>query len=275
MENKDKFLENFDKVILLTVSIICGIVIFFGLMGRTTIFGWSIDYAYISCVLLCAIATHFILSIYGSFGHKQIENKINQSVTSIVESLNGVEKITFNTIKEVDSYVANRIKNAKNTVQDLNWQDFRIPVTNHTQQHRQEVDDEIDDSIKEFCNRKRNLETKKKSVYEEIFTFPKSNKRNLQKMKSHVNYGDIYSCYYYETLEELKFPKLQFVIIDDEEVIFVSSEYKENFCAIKDRRIVNICLNYFMQARELSIMIKQRNHTADQNLIKQIEDKYK
>jgi hypothetical protein len=272
---KDKILELFDKIILISVAIICGIVLFFGLMGRTTIFGWEIDYAYISCVLLCAIALHFIFSIFGSFGQKQIEDKIDKSVSKIVASLNGVEKTTFNTIKEVDNYVAYKIRNAKTSVKDLNWQDFRLPSSSHSQQHRQELDDELDESISAFCRRKRSDALKRKSIYEEIFTFPSTNRKNLQKMKSHILNGDIYSCYYYETLEELKFPKLQFVIIDDEEIIFVSSEYKENFCAIKDRRIVNICLNYFMQARELSTIIKQKNYLPDQNLINQIEAKYK
>ncbi|MBK8244323.1 MAG: hypothetical protein IPK88_12920 [Saprospiraceae bacterium] len=272
---KDKLLELFDKIILISVTIICGIVIFLGLMGKETVFGWTINYAYISSVFLCAITSHYIFSIFGTFGQRQIENKIDKSVSNIVESLNGVEKTTFNTIKEVDIYVASKIRNAKYSVQDLNWQDFRTPSSSHSQQHRLELDDEIDESINSFCKRKRSEQLKRKSIYEEIFTFPPSNRRNLQKMKSHIKNGDVYSCYYYETLEELRFPKLQFVIIDTEEIIFVSSEYKENFCAVKDRRIVNICSNYFMQARELSTIIKQKNHQADQNLINQIEAKYK
>ncbi len=188
---KDRILECFDKIILLSVASICGLVLFFGLMGRTKIFFWTIDYSYISCVLLCSIAIHFILSIFGSFNQKQIdikiekntgilENKIDKNTTNIIESLNGVEKKVFNTIKEVDNYVADRIMSAKFTVRDLNWQDFRIPTTSHSQQHRQEIDDEIDISIANFCNRKRNDSAKRKSIYEEIFTFPPSNKKNLQ-----------------------------------------------------------------------------------------------
>jgi hypothetical protein len=283
---RDKWFKLLDIIILGFVALICGTVLGLGLFGKTTIFNWKIDYAYISCILLCTIATHFVISIFGSFGQKEIvekidkaqkliEKKIKENSNFIVGSLKGVEKITFNTIKEVDNYVADRIKNAEFSVQDLNWQDFRIPSSSHSQQHREELDDEIDESITAFCNRKRSEQLKKKTIYEEIFTFPPSNRRNLHKMKSHLKNGDLYSCYYYETLEELKFPKLQFVIIDNEEIIFVSSEYKENFCSVKDIRIVNICANYFMQALELSIVIKQKNQLADQNLINHIEAKYK
>ena len=268
---KDKVLKIIDLGILISVIIICGIVLFMGLFGFDEMFGKQISYAYISCVLLCAIAVHFVLSNLYSLE----QDIMKESVSSIVESLNGVEKKKFNTITEVDNYVAQRIHSAKISVQDLNWQDFRLPSASNSQQNRKITDDEIDVSIKSFCSRRRNKQEINKSIYEEIFTFPPSNRINLAKIKKHVEYGKIYCCSYYETLEELKFPKLQFVIIDSSEVIFVSSEYKGNFCAVKDKRIVNICSNYFMQARELSIMIKEKCEPANLDLIDKIENKYK
>ena len=45
-------------------------------------------------------------------------------------------------------------------------------------------------------------------------------------MLDHINFGLVYSCRYFDNKEEkTKFPKIQFVIIDEEEVIFVSSSY--------------------------------------------------
>ena len=45
-------------------------------------------------------------------------------------------------------------------------------------------------------------------------------------MLEHLSYDSNYSCRYFDNKEEkTKFPKIQFVIIDEEEVIFVSSSY--------------------------------------------------
>lgn len=109
-------------------------------------------------------------------------------------------------------------------------------------------------------------------MYKEIFTF--SYPKNLGKMLEHLNYGDDYSCSFYDNKEpNIKFPKLQFVIIDDYEVIFVSSAYKPNLCSIKNRRIVSIFCSYFEQAWELSQVIKDGT-TVNQPLIDDIKKKY-
>lgn len=71
-----------------------------------------------------------------------------------------------------------------------------------------------------------------------------------------------------------RFPKLQFVVIDDREVVFVSSAYKPNLCSIKNTRIASIFCNYFEQAWELSKKIKDRNQ-VDDDLIKEISERYK
>ncbi len=292
---EDKANLLFNKIILIAVASISGLMILMGFIGETTILGWQINYAFISCVLLCTIVIHLYNLTYGSYSQKkiektitnnisivnqsifEIENKIENSSKRVIESLSGVEKQIFKTIKDVDNYVADRIKNAKFSVLDLNWQDFRNTVVDHQSQHRNEIDDEIDESIKAFCSRKRtDKKILDKTIYEEIFTFPETNSLNLIKMKRHCTFGDIYTCSYFETRNTPKFPKIQFVIIDEEEVIFVSSEYKENFCSIKDYRIVNICLNYFMQARALSSdkIIKRKNGQVNNDIVKLIEDKY-
>ena len=45
-------------------------------------------------------------------------------------------------------------------------------------------------------------------------------------MLEHLSYDSNYSCRYFDNKEEkIKFSKIKFVIIDKEEVIFVSSSY--------------------------------------------------
>ena len=92
-------------------------------------------------------------------------------------------------------------------------------------------------------------------------------------MLTHIGYGDKYSCSYYDNIKQPKFPKLQFVIIDDEEVVFVSSAYSPNFCAIRDKRIVSIFNNYFNQAWEFSVVIKDKKQVK-QDVIEKIRTAY-
>lgn len=264
-----------EKIILITTAIISAALTILPKSFLERLFGQIIDYAWLSSVLLLLLIVHIIISIFKSEGNSfDLSNIIENNKTDIIQSIRGVEKRYFGTINEVDEYVAKRIKEAKISVKDLNWQDFRTSPTNHTHNNRQITDDEIDESIKLFCKRRRDKKLKSKSEYVEIFTFPDTNKKNLQKMKNHVKNGDIYSCSFYDTIKELKFPKLQFVIIDNIEVVFVSSEYVGNFCAIKDRNIVNICSNYFMQAWKLSTIIKEKNKNPIYKQIEEIENKY-
>jgi hypothetical protein len=73
--------------------------------------------------------------------------------------------------------------------------------------------------------------------YKEIFTF--SYECNIDKMLDHINYGPVYSCRYFDNKEEkTKFPKIQFVIIDEEEAIFVSSSYAPHLYSLKGKELV-------------------------------------
>ena len=279
MENKPKNQLLFERINLIGFAVIGSFFMVLRLMGKKEILGVEIEYSSILNLLLLSIITHFItLSFKTQSDSKEIIARIDDIQSMVIQSIRGVEKRNFLNITELDSYVAKRIKDAKFSVLDLNWQDFREMPKSHYQINRNFTDNEIDKSIESFCKRKRKSEEKNKTIYEEIFTFPETNKENLEKMKKRIEYGEFYSCYYYETNNLkpiLKFPKLQFVIVDNEEVIFASSEYNGDLCAIKDKKLVNICLNYFMQARTLSTIIKDKNKAADRTLIDEIEVKYK
>lgn len=195
--------------------------------------GVKIDYAFVATSLLLAIAIHFILVGFLedeiTSRQKELTQGLEQAVGTIIDSLNGVEVIFFDDINEVDMYIAKRILAASECVYDFNWQDF-MPINPY---HRKLADKEyaatkIDASIKSFCSKK----TMKPRIYKEIFTF--SYPQNIGKMLNHIKYGDVYCCSYYENKDiNTRFPKLQFVVIDDREVVFVSSAYKPNLCSIK------------------------------------------
>lgn len=275
-ERKEKNLIIFERVMLFGIGGACFGLLILKLFNIKEISGVEIDFGLITNSLLIALVGQFIISSFKSQNNSQkVVLHLTEFKTTIIESIRGVEKRDFQLITDVDAYVAKRIKDAKFSVKDLNWQDFKIIASNNITDNRQITDDAIDDSIKYFCKKmQRNKDLKKKAEYIEIFTFPDSNISNLEKMKNHLEFGDIYSCSYYETKDVLKFPKLQFVIIDNLEVIFVSSEYSGFFCSIKDKNIINICNNYFMQSWTLSTKIKFKNQIAKDDVIKAIESKY-
>jgi hypothetical protein len=246
---KEKYLKIVDIVILIGVAIICVISACLDILGIT-----EPNYSVMAFALLSAITVHFITAGFLDMDllkkNQDLSTKLDIATKTIIDSLRGVEITLFDKIEDVDMYIAHRITVAKKSIYDLNWQDHldknpnpRNPVD------REYNENAIDRSIKGFC-----LENSAK-VYKEVFTF--SHSRNFQKMEAHIAYGDKYSCSYYDNLLKPKFPKLQFVIIDDEEVVFVSSAYRPNFCAIKDKKIVSIFNNYFEQAWEFSDKIKE------------------
>lgn len=273
-ETKEKIIKIAD-VVTIAVAIIISVIAFI-VDGYNSYVnnGVQIDYAFVATSLLLAIAIHFILVGFLeneiSSRQKELTQGLEQAVSTIVDSLNGVEVIFFDDINEVDIYIAKRILAASECVYDFNWQDF-TPINPY---HRNLANKEyaatkIDSSIKSFCSKK----TTKPRIYMEIFTFLYP--QNIGKMLNHITYGDVYCCSYYENKDpNTKFPKLQFVVIDDKEVIFVSSAYKPNLCSIKNTRIASIFCNYFEQAWELSKKIKDRDK-VDNNLIKEINDRYK
>jgi len=298
-ENKTlKAIKKFDNLVLITAIIICFIA--FLIEGLKLIFKdilLQIDYSLISSIFLFSISSHFLIrtiienhiikqqeSIEDFNKHLikslneisclsksniEISNKLlyegYNNTKNIINSLSGVEIKYFENINDVDIYISKKILNAQKSVYDLNWQDYLASNPRYRNVVDKEyAENEIDKSIIKFCNPKNKLR-----LYKEIFSF--TYPKNLAKMLKHVTYGDTYNCSYYDnTIENKKFPKLQFVVIDEIEVIFVSSAYIPNLCAINNKRIAQIFSTYFEQAWNLSIKIKEKN-IIHENVIKDIK----
>ncbi len=274
MENSKEKIIKISDIVTIAIAIVISVIAFI-LDGYNSYVnnGVQIDYAFVATTLLLAIAIHFILIgfLESEISNKQKDLSINleHAVSTIINSLDGVEVTFFDDINDVDIYIANRIASASSCVYDFNWQDFISTNPYHRNATKKEyAANKIDASIKSFCSKKAN----KPRIYKEIFTFSYSN--NIAKMLNHITYGDNYCCSYYENQNpETKFPKLQFVVIDDKEVIFVSSAYKPNLCSINNVRIASIFCNYFEQAWELSIKLKDKNE-INNNLIQDIQNRY-
>jgi len=270
VKNKYTIIKVVDTLLLLTIAIGCGYFTIRGISGDT-----NYNYSLVACGFLLAITIHLILFVFSELDFSKKQNHLSELIIDNRKIILNSYKLTVTSFKgekttdivqDADLYIANKIKNALKCVYDLTWQDYglnnpnprNIPDRNYSEK-------KIDESIEAFC-------AKENVIYQEIFTF--SDSRSLPKLKRHLKYGDNYNSAYYNNLNNAPlFPKMNFVIIDEEEVIFVSSAYGNSMCAIRDKKIVEICSIYFKQAWKISEKIKDVETKPDTNkVITEIEE---
>ncbi len=230
-------------------------------VGYAVLEALGIDGQWLFSILMGLLATYFltngIIEESAIRKNENIDKKLNELLTRFENPMTytleqiSTQKIVLEDINDIDAYLIERIAKARMSVCDLGWWDYSGEIQVHRANVRQQnLGDRMNESIKNFC-KKKNVE------YKEIFTLHSTSNNN--KLLQHIEFGDNFKCRYYDNLNsEHRFPKLQFVIIDDEEVIFASRYYRKH-CIINDKDIVNILLNYFDQAWDLSIKVKDDN----------------
>lgn len=160
--------------------------------------------------------------------------------------------ITLSGSKEMDTYILNRISCAKDCVYHLSWKDYN--PNGYSRPNYTEYNTFQNDLLKIT-----QMKLKQQGFfYKDIFTFHKRDER-INKMKNLIKY-DNYWCGFFESNEQLqRFPKLHFLIIDNQEVIFACYDYKDNYCSTSNKEIVNIMLSYFEECWLLCNKIKDRD----------------
>lgn len=159
---------------------------------------------------------------------------------------------TINTkMEDVDSYVSKRIQTAKHSVKGLTWRDnYQITTNNRRNEfYRKKMQEQF---VEDLLNLQPDIDVM------EVFTFPdvRENER-IQAVKALLKRRD-YQCGFYPK-NQAPFPKIHFVIIDDEEVIFVSSQYSPFNFATKDEYIVRIFKHYYSDIWKNCIKLKDNN----------------
>lgn len=70
------------------------------------------------------------------------------------------------------------------------------------------------------------------------------------------------------------FPKIQFMILNDKEVVFTSRRYMNDLCVIREKTIVNIFIDYYNQIIKGAIELKRGsniNEVGVKELIKYLK----
>jgi hypothetical protein len=188
----------------------------------------------LALITIHLIVSHFIDEDFQAHASKLIE-QINASI-----ALGEVRK--FKDSAEIEHYLAKRVLEAK-FVCDLSWKS-RISEA-FSSGHRQASHGSLDQSIAKASDR---------ASYREIFVF--SDPRRIEKLERRLHENkDGYSCAYYK--DESRIPRLQFVIIDDEEILFFAVSAHSQLCAIRSPELIKVFKPYFEEAWSHAVIIKQ------------------
>lgn len=234
-------MKKIDSILLLIISvfaIIFTIIDTFNVNINIPIFA-NIDYSVLTVVLLAAIGLHLIVA---RFQDDASEEARKADTIKIISSLNGVHIELLASTSEMEIYLAKRILEAKKEICDLSWKNTlsRTYSTNPRQKSMKTVEN----SIKQVGN---NL------PYREVFVF--SDVRRKEKLQARLKENKTgYSCRYYD--ENSRIPRIQFVLIDGEEIIFASSSYPI-LCAIRHPNLARIFQSYYDDIWEKAIPIKE------------------
>ena len=151
---------------------------------------------------------------------------------------------------DADQYAAKRIAEAKRSVWDFAWQDDKDsnPKTDPPAAFRTKGSKALDEAI-------RGAIVGGEIHYHEILT----TKAYVKLLKKHLGYcreiSDHKSLKYRARIydntraEYRKFPKIQFVVIDEEEVVFLSSGYEYCF-SMKSKKTASVFMKYSLMAWE-------------------------
>jgi hypothetical protein len=252
-------LRKVDLILLLIISIaaiLISVIDTFDLFSLAHILK-ALNYSLICLLVLGLIGTHLIISFINAEDHKEESLK---KFDTLIASSDNIKIKTFEDSFELETYLAKRVYEAKHEVCDLTW---KLTISSgFAVGKRKDSHNVYEKAVKEFSD---------KLIYREVWVFNDS--RRVEKFNKRIKENkDGYSCRYYRD-EINKIPRLQFVIIDDDEVIFFASSRNSILCAIKGKAICEICKPYFDEVWNNAIPIKN-GRKIDQKEVDFINDTY-
>lgn len=223
-------------MIISVASIVIAALDFFGAFESVPFFQ-ELNYSVIIIILLSTIGLHIAIT---SVGQSEFEDRLPAEFAKIVRSLEGVSVEVFPSTVELENYQAERVSAAKKEVCDLSWKEKLGPgfsVKPRLRSHKS-----YETSIDRASGR---------IPYREIFVF--SDRRRKDKLLRRLKAGKSgYSCRYFIGSN---IPRLQFILIDGEEIIFASSSYPK-LCAIKHKELGEIFQSYYEELWNAATPIK-------------------
>ncbi|MBU1145124.1 MAG: hypothetical protein KJ971_04625 [Firmicutes bacterium] len=279
-----KVLKRIDLILLFFISIIA-ITVFvvdtFDLYPLSSLIGVvEINYSLICLLVLSFIGFHLVARYLTEEDHKQkslnkidelllcegnllnkVEGNLLNKIDELITSSNLIKVRTFEDSFELETYVAKRIHEAKKEICDLTW---KLTIESGYGLGKRKDSQSIYD--------KAIAGVSAKLIFNEIWVF--SDSRRIARFNKRIKEKkDGYSCRYFKE-ESNKIPRLQFIIIDDSEVIFFAISKTSLMCSIKGEVICRIFKPYFIEAWQRAIPIKDGRNIR-QNIVNEINEYYK
>jgi hypothetical protein len=211
--------------------------------------------ALLTLFFLALIAIHLIVSRVIDEG---FQNRSTCLLEGISKGISLGELRVFTDAVEMEQHLAKRVMEAKNSVCDLSWKS-RISE-GFAAGYRQISHGNLDRCIAEASAR---------ISYREIFVF--NDTRRVEKMERRLSeQNDGYSCRYYK--DDTRIPRLQFVIIDDEELFFFAASAHSQLCTARSPELCRVFKPYFDEAWNHATPIKDgpRIHDKEVERIRRI-----
>lgn len=189
---------------------------------------------------------------------QQLRENDEELLHNLIEAMKKIDIVFLEDEIQMTKYLTRQLKKCKRQVLDLTWS-HKESLRHSLPQHRQ-ADNEYERCIDEISN---------KIQYREIFIFNVSSR--LKKLKKRLQENAKgYSCAYFEPVN---IPLLQFIILDEEEVIFVSSVYPIK-CAIKSKEVASVFTAYYTEVWEKATKIKEGEYIHESVAKKLLSEDY-
>jgi hypothetical protein len=255
MENKSKkpiskWLSGFEILLLGATAIISALVALLDFLGVLDGIPWLANRIPTLILLVIGMAAAYLVverrdyleNMQANTEHRidNLEHAILNSTRTIVDSLEGVEFQKFDTRNELLNYVIKRIAKAHSRIDDLSWS----PAISLT--HELDVNQRLDKKYAEQVS----LASKKIS-YREVFIFNRPGRiETLEKRLQENSPG--YSCAYYQPTEV---PLIQFMIIDNEEMIILSDQFP-HYYTIRHPDLIKLYSDYYEEIWRKATVLK-------------------
>lgn len=156
----------------------------------------------------------------------------------LINSVQGVEVHLFNSDLDLKRHLNRRTKTALKQVDDLTWAHNK-PQPNPSRSPDDQIEwDRLEAEFEDIV-----ATVSETKLYREIFILSRQSRITKLRRRMHDQKPGYFCC----VLPDSSIPRLQFVIVDNQEVIFISGNHRV-LCSIKHPKIVPLFSDYFQEA---------------------------
>jgi hypothetical protein len=230
-------LRKIDLIILIVIAIVASTLSVLHFFEFTKIA--SYQFPVFTLFLLGMIGLHLIVA---HFTQEDFRKDTSNLLKKLEKSANIGDFRLFNDSMEIESYLGKRMLEAKKSICDLTWK-TKISA-GFSASDRQIAHSYMDKCI---------TQTSDRIPYREIFIF--NDPRRVEKLERRLSENKKgYSCKYFKN--DSPIPRIQFVIVDDEEVFFFASSADSILCSFRNKELCKVFKSYYEAIWDSAITIK-------------------